>query len=177
MKKIIKHKEVIFILIGVLIVAILKICVIDKKVVSGNSMSSTFKDGDVLLVEKIDKSISRFDVVIIKTEQQGLKGSVIKRVIGLPNETVQIIDGYVYINDSKLDDYIFADKMEYAGIAESKITLGNDEYFVLGDNRNESEDSRNEWLGVIESNQITGKPIFRIYPFNRIEKIQKEWSN
>lgn len=173
MKKIIKHKEIIFIIIGVLIVTTLKIFVIDKRVVSGNSMSSTFKDGDVLLVEKFDKSISRYDVVIIKTEQQGLKSSVIKRVIGLPNETIQIVDGYVYINGEKFeDDYIVTDRMEYAGIAENEIVLGPDEYFVLGDNRNASEDSRNEWLGVIDSSQITGKPVFRIYPFNRIGNVQ-----
>lgn len=170
MKKIIKHKEIIFILIGVLIVISLKAYVIDKKIVSGNSMCSTFKDGDVLLVEKFDKSISRFDVVIIKTEHQGLKSSVIKRVIGLPNETVQIIDGYVYINGCKLDD-CFTEKMNYSGIAEQEIVLGEDEYFVLGDNRNESEDSRNEWLGNIKNSQIVGKPIFRFFPFDRFGKL------
>lgn len=70
-------------------------------------MSGTFTDGDVLLIEKFDKTISRYDVVIIKTEQQGLKSSVIKRVVGLPNETIQIIDGYVYINSNRFEEQSF----------------------------------------------------------------------
>lgn len=164
-----KRIDILFLIIGLLAIIFLKSFVVDKKCVSGNSMYNTFSNGDVLLIKKIDKSIQRFDIVIINTREQGLKGSVIKRVIGMPNETFQIIDGYVYINNKKLKTDVVSTKIENAGMAEEKIILKDNEYFVLGDNRNASEDSRNEWLGVIDKSQIEGKPYARIYPFNKID--------
>ena len=92
----------------------------------------------------------------------------IKRVIGLPGETVQIIDGYVYINGEKLDESYGSDVMNTAGIAQDPIVLGPDEYFVLGDNRNNSEDSRYAAVGNIKRSDITGRAWLRIWPFDSI---------
>lgn len=131
-------------------------------------MSAAFNNNDVVIVEKFSKKIERYDVVIINTKEKGLKGSVIKRVIGLPNETIQIKDGQVHINDKKLNDDVSNEFIEYSGIAQEKVKLDEESIFVLGDNRNNSEDSRNEWLGIVNINQIEGKPILKIYPFTEI---------
>lgn len=144
--------------IGLLVI---KHFVCDYFIVSGNSMNNSFFNKEVVFVNKIYKYFDRFDVVICDSGELGTRGIIIKRIIGLPYETVQIIDGYVYINNKKLDDVVDV-KMDYAGIANEQITLGKDQYFLLGDNRNESEDSRNEWLGIVNKSQIEGKVIFKI---------------
>lgn len=99
-----------------------------------------------------EQTIDRFDVVIIKQKHR----TIIKRVIGKPNETVQIKNGYVYINDKKLNTDIKTEIIEDPGMASTKIHLGNDEYFVLGDNRNHSLDSRYKSIGIIKKDQIQG---------------------
>ena len=82
---------------------------------------------------------SVFDIIVFPFEEDGEETHFIKRIIGLPGETVQIIDGYVYINGELLESDIYGKEvMEYAGRAAEPITLGDDEYFVLGDNRNNS---------------------------------------
>lgn len=139
-----------------------RIFLVDYMIISGNSMSVAYKDKDVILICKQYHDISRFDVVIANTKEHGLKGKVIKRVIGLPNEKIQIIGGYVYINDKILSDDIVNICMDYAGIADKEIVLGDDEYFLLGDNRNASEDSRYDWLGIVKEKQIIGKPFLKI---------------
>lgn len=154
--------------VALILIIFFKKFVITNKIVNGNSMNNSFFNNDVLLVEKINKKISRYDVVIIKSKEIGLKKSLIKRVIALPYESIQIKDGAVWINDNKLDNDVVSEFINEGGIADKKIVLGKDEYFVLGDNRNNSEDSRSEWLGIVNLNQIDGKPIMRIYPFNKV---------
>ena len=92
----------------------------------------------------------------------------IKRVIGLPGETVQIVDGKIYINGEVLDENYGYETMRDAKRAAEPVTLGEDEYFVLGDNRNDSSDSRSDLVGNVKKSQIVGKAFVRIYPFNRI---------
>jgi signal peptidase I len=91
----------------------------------------------------------------------------VKRVIGLPGETVQIIDGKVYINDQPLTDdkYCLSEILD-SGSAEQPITLKEDEYFVLGDNRNMSTDSRSEYVGLVKRQDIIGEVFMRIWPFS-----------
>ena len=84
----------------------------------------------------------------------------LKRVVGLPGETVQIIGGYVYINGELLLEGENYDKIADPGIAENEIILGSDEFFVLGDNRNNSEDSRSGNIGAIKKETIAGKAWF-----------------
>ena len=138
--------------------------------VSGQSMQPTLHDGDNLLVDKLTyrfRDPKRYEIVVFpyKYEEDTY---YIKRIIGLPGETVQIIDGYVYINGEKLKKDYGAEVMQDSGIAEEPITLGEDEYFVLGDNRNHSSDSRVPNVGVLKRKDLLGRAWVRIWPLDRI---------
>lgn len=126
-------------------------------------MLPSFSDDDVVLVKKFDNEYERFDVVVTKVN--GILA--IKRVIGLPNETVIIKDGCVYVNGKLLENDYGYPTNKY-GCAEHEITLSENEYYLLGDNRDYSGDSR-EW-GAIKKEQITGEVIIKIFPFWEIEK-------
>ena len=118
-------------------------------------MFPTISDGDIVLSSRIFNTIERFDIVNIRLPDGQL---IIKRIIGIPGETVRISGGCVYINDEKLDDIVSCETL-YRGIAIEPIVLGEDEYFVLGDNRENSKDSRNEEVGVIHLDMIDAKII------------------
>ncbi len=126
----------------------------------GQAMDSTLSGGDVVLLNELSyrfSSPSRNDVIAFHLNGSEDTQSYIRRVIGLPGETVQIKDGMIYINGSVyLEEQNFS-QMEDAGIAKDEITLGEDEYFVLGDNRNRSEDSRFADMGNIRLDDIEGK--------------------
>ena len=145
--------------------------------VSGSSMEPTLSDGDNLIVDKISYRFNdpeRYDIIVFPFQYEE-DTYYIKRIIGLPGETVQIIDGYTYINGELLESDIYgAEIMEYAGIAEVPITLGEDEYFVLGDNRNHSADSREASVGVLTRDMLMGRAWVRIYPFDQIGVIRHE---
>lgn len=138
--------------------------------VNGTSMVPTLEDGDQLICDKISYRFhdpERFDIIIFPYKYQK-NTYFIKRVIGLPGETVRIdYDGNIYINGEILDEKYGLEKMTYPGIAEQEITLGDDEYFVLGDNRNVSEDSRYPDVGLIKREDIIGRAWLRIYPFSK----------
>lgn len=138
--------------------------------VNGTSMVPTFEDGDQLICDKITyrfRDPERFDVIIFPYKYQE-KTYFIKRIIGLPGETVRIdYDGNIYINGEILDEKYGLEKIEYPGLAEQEIQLGDDEYFVLGDNRNVSEDSRYPDVGLIKREDIIGRAWLRIYPFSK----------
>lgn len=138
--------------------------------VSGTSMVPTLEDGDQLICDKISyrfRDPERFDIIIFPYQYQK-NTYFIKRVIGLPGETVRIdYDGNIYINGEILNEKYGLEKMAYPGIAEQEITLGDDEYFVLGDNRNVSEDSRYPDVGLIKRKDIIGRAWLRIYPFSK----------
>lgn len=120
-------------------------------------MEPTCANGQRIQIDKAvyDKTTpKRFDVIVFE-----LNGSFyIKRVIGLPGEIIHIRDGTVRINDTEIQD-IVEEPMEEAGIAEERLYLGNQEYFVLGDNRNQSMDSRQQEIGIIKKEQIIGKAV------------------
>ena len=135
-------------------------------------MEPTLSDGDQLIVENISyyrHDPERFDIVVFPN-QNGV--NYIKRIIGLPGETVKIADGYIYINGKLLEESYGNEPMEEAGIAASGITLAADEFFVLGDNRNASVDSRRSEVGNIRRTDIHGKAWLRFYPFGSAGSIK-----
>lgn len=138
--------------------------------VSGSSMENTLSHGDNLIVDKISYRFSdpqRFDIIVFPF-QYGDHVYYIKRIIGLPGETVQIEDGDIYIDGEILEESYGREVMKSAGIAEDPITLGEDEYFVLGDNRNDSSDSRDPSVGLIDRDDIIGRAWVRIWPLDKI---------
>ena len=145
--------------------------------ISGPSMQPTLHDGDNLIVDKISYRFTdpkRYDIIVFPYRYQD-DTFYIKRIIGLPGETVQIINGYVYINGELREDEVYgAEVMEDAGIASEPITLGEDEYFVLGDNRNHSSDSRDPNVGVLHRDELIGRAWVRIWPLDQIGVIRHE---
>lgn len=135
--------------------------------VIGTSMTPTLENGDNLIVEKLSYRFGdpqRYDIIVFPYPENPKK-HYIKRIIGLPGETVQIMDGYVYINGELLDESYGNAVMNNAGVAAEPVVLGSDEYFVLGDNRNNSEDSRYAAVGNIKRSDIAGRAWVRIWPF------------
>ena len=141
--------------------------VVGQVAVDGPSMNDTLYDQDRVLMNKFTyrvKNLDRFDVVVFKYAYD-TNTDYIKRVIGLPGETVRIDwDGRIYINGQLLEENYGKEVMEDPGIAENEITLGEDEYFVLGDNRNNSSDSRDPDVGAVSKSQIRGHVWLRLTP-------------
>ncbi len=144
--------------------------------VSGESMETTLSDGDHLIVDKISYRFNepqRYDIIVFPYRLEK-NTYYIKRIIGLPGETVQVVDGYVYINGVQLDEHYGNDVMNEAGLAAEPLTLGPDEYFVLGDNRNNSQDSRTANVGVIHRDEVLGRAWVRIWPLSDFGVIKHE---
>ena len=139
---------------------ILRKYVIDIATVVGPSMEETFYNGDVLLVDVGVEKIERYDVITLRNDERKL----IKRVIGLPGETIRIAGGEIYINEEILPEQqgVYT---EYAGVADEEYVIKEDEYFVMGDNRAESYDSRD--FGGVNKEDIIGKVTVSLYPFNK----------
>ena len=143
-----------------------------RTMVEGISMEPTLYDGDNLILDKVTYRFSdpkRFDIVVFPFKYKE-KTNYIKRIIGLPGETVTIEDyGCIYINGEILPEsygkeIISSDRI---GLAYEPIVLGEDEYFVMGDNRNHSTDSRTEVVGNVKRSEIIGRAWLRIWPFSR----------
>ena len=161
-------------LLIILIGLFITLFVVQRNTISGPSMEPTLHDKDQIIVEKISKhfSINRGDIVTIDEKDVGYPDNLlIKRIIGLPGEKIELKDGKVFINDQVLqEDYLAQDvKTQPDPVRNEKVvTLGENEYYVLGDNRLVSKDSRR--IGPIHKNQIIGKLLIRFYPFDSIGK-------
>lgn len=156
-------KEIIPYIVIVVVVVLIRTFIITPVRVDGDSMKNTLKNGDILLLYKLG-SINRLDIIVLDEEKDNEK--IIKRVIGLPGETVAIKKGKIYINDKVIDDeYAYGETSDY-----DKVTLEDEEYFILGDNRLISKDSR--YFGPIKKSEIKGKIVFRLFPFTKIGTVQ-----
>ncbi|MCM1189339.1 MAG: signal peptidase I [bacterium] len=140
--------------------------------VDGSSMEPTLTHGDNLIVDKISyrfRDPERFDIIVFPFRYKE-NTYYIKRIIGLPGETVQIDEqGNIYIDGEKLEESYGREiiKPENIGIAAEPVTLGEDEYFVMGDNRNNSTDSRTEVVGNIRRDEIIGRAWVRVWPVSK----------
>ena len=131
----------------------------------GTAMTPELRSEDVVLMNRLSYDLGspkRFDVVVFERED---KKPNVKRVIGLPGETVQIKNGQIYIDDKPLEADKGLGQVSLAGLAENPVVLDEDEYFLLGDNRDSSEDSRFVKIGNVKRRQIRGKVWLRLIPF------------
>lgn len=169
-KKKYRYEMLIYVIVVILAVILVPRYIAQRTVVDGESMMNTLNNGDNLIVEKISYKFSdpdRFDIVVFYPFGKKAKEYYIKRVIGLPREHVCIKDSTIYIDGEVLEENYGKDLVRYAGIAENGITLGEDEYFLMGDNRLESFDSRYPEIGPVSKDKIAGRAVLRIYPFKQ----------
>ena len=148
-----KKKDLISYIIIILAVVTIRLFIITPVRVQGTSMDTTLKQGEILLLEKFDKNYKRFDIVVINTKNE----RIIKRIIGMPGESIKIIDGIIYINGEKIEDKYASSQTKDFSLEE---TIPENTYFVLGDNRNNSEDSRSGNIGAVKKGDIAGKAWF-----------------
>lgn len=172
MKNVVKEifSTILYILVVLLGAYLLITFVGQRTSVSGSSMEPTLSNNDQLILDKISYRFSepqRFDIIVFPF-QYAEKTFYVKRIIGLPGETVQIdLQGNIYINGQILNEDYGKETINFAGLAVEPITLGDDEYFVMGDNRNNSSDSRDPSVGNIRRSNIIGKAWVRIWPLNK----------
>lgn len=152
-------KEVMPYIVIFISVMLIRTFIITPVIVSGSSMDSTLKDGEILILKKYDKTYERFDIVVFDYNNSKL----VKRVIGLPGETVKYIDGKLYINEEEVSDPFASLTHDY----ELNITIPDNYYFVLGDNRTNSTDSR--LIGLVDVKDINGTTNFSLWPIKRVK--------
>ncbi len=150
----------------------------ERTLVPGDSMAPTLEADMPIMINHLSYlrgGPDRFDVIVFEQEGEEHSYYHVKRVIGLPGETVQIVDGIVYINDAPLKEIVKdLPKMHLSGLATEPLVLDEDEYFVLGDNRNKSEDSRFANIGNVTKSQIVGKAWLMLDPFNIVSQMNLE---
>lgn len=165
---------IVYILVVILVTYLIVTYVGQRTKVSGPSMEESLHNGDNLIVDKISyrfRDPERFEIIVFPY-QYAEDTFYIKRIIGMPGDTIQIKDGYVYINDELLEEDIYGKEVideTKKGIADEPIELGDDEYFVMGDNRNHSSDSRDPSVGVLKRDQLVGRAWLRVWPFEDFE--------
>ncbi|WP_178551620.1 signal peptidase I [Frisingicoccus sp.] len=175
-----KAKEIAGLVIYCLIVIAAMFLIIkyvgQRTVVMGHSMEPTLQDSDNLITDKITyrfRDPKRFDIIVFPFKDNRAT-LLIKRIVGMPGETVQVIDGNVYVNGYALEDNYGNAVMTDPGLAADPVVLKEDEYFVLGDNRNNSTDSRFESVGNIHRSEIIGRAWLRVWPLNKLSLLKHQ---
>ena len=175
-----KAKEIAGLVIYCLIVIAAMFLIIkyvgQRTVVMGHSMEPTLQDSDNLITDKITyrfRDPKRFDIIVFPFKDNRAT-LLIKRIVGMPGETVQVIDGNVYVNGYVLEDNYGNAVMTDPGLAADPVVLKEDEYFVLGDNRNNSTDSRFESVGNIHRSEIIGRAWLRVWPLNKLSLLKNQ---
>jgi signal peptidase I len=158
-------KEIIPYIVIILVVVLIRTFIVTPVKVQGLSMFPTLNDGEILILKKYDKSYKRFDIVVLNKDNSKL----IKRIIGLPGEHISYVDNVLYVNDKKIDEEFLPSNLDFEDF--DTILLGNSTipkgyYFVVGDNRNNSTDSR--IFGFVKKEDILGTVSFRLFPLNKI---------
>ena len=175
--------------IGVIIGVLVVVFIVQRDNVYGDSMFSTLKSGDVVFTEKVSTYFNNFDrgdiVILDGSDMEGYDHEeyLIKRIIGLPGETIKIENGKVFIKKAGASDFIELQE-DYLDPGTSTTVmahglmkgydcyvLGDDEYYCMGDNRVVSVDSRYDEIGQIAVSDIAGRAVFRLFPFNKIGKL------
>lgn len=160
-------KELVPYVIIVLVVVFIRSFIVTPVRVNGPSMENTLHNGDVLLLEKCDTDYERFDVVVLKYNDEKL----VKRIIGLPGDAVEYRNNILYINGERVKESFIDEETEDFSLKQlGYAEIPENCYFVVGDNRDDSLDSR--FLGLFEKGDIEGKVIFRIFPFKNFGKIK-----
>ena len=163
MKKIIK--ELYPYVIIVVCVVLFRTFIATPVRVDGDSMRESLHNGDILILNKLDNNYKRFDVVVVNYNNSKL----VKRIIGLPGENIEYKNNKLYINNKKIDDVETIRTLDFSLEELYDINkIPKDYYFVMGDNRGNSLDSRDYRVGLIKKEDIVGVTIFRLYPFNKI---------
>ena len=157
-------KDYVYIVVAVILI---RTFLVTPAIVSGPSMDDTLADGQLVIVNKLVYRVSdikRFDIVVVNNVSGHDK--IIKRVIGLPNEKIEYKDNKLYINDELIEvDF------EHKETDDFSFTTGKDEYFVLGDNRPISKDSRS--IGAFSKDDFVGRVKYRLFPFSKFGKVDK----
>lgn len=158
-------KELIPYLVIILVVIFIRTFIATPVRVEGRSMVPTLKNGDILILNKLSHNYKRFDIVVVKAHNTKL----VKRIIGLPGESIEYKDNVLYINGKAIKDVTPEATDDFSLEELYGITkIPNGYYFVMGDNRDGSSDSRDYRIGLIKKENILGKTIFRLWPLNKI---------
>lgn len=163
MKKIIKELYPYFIII--IVVVLFRTFIATPVRVDGSSMVDTLHNNEILILNKLNKSYDRFNIVVIKYG----KSKLVKRIIGLPGESIRYENNVLYINNKAIEDVAIARTSDFELKELYNIdTIPEDYYFVMGDNRGNSLDSRDYRVGLIKKSDIIGTTSFRVFPFTKI---------
>ena len=141
-----------------------------RTVADGDAMSPTIEEGDTVLINRLFYRIvgvKRDDIAAVYLDGDTDGTLYVRRIVGIPGDTIQIIDGVLYCNEEEVE-LASEEEITVAGLASDAITLGEDEYFMIGDSPNSSHDSRYANIGTISKREIYGTIWLRILPLNRI---------
>ena len=161
-----KIKDSISFIVIILAIILIRLFIVTPVRVDGPSMNDTLHDGDILLLDKYDNKYERFEIVVFNYNGERL----IKRVIGLPGEVVSYKNNKLYINGNEIEDNYGLGYTENFELKDLNLTkIPDNEYLVIGDNRNDSLDSR--YFGTISKDKILGSVKYRLFPFNKFGKV------
>lgn len=151
------YRKIVLVTVAFLVVVVFRASILERIIIDGNSMYPTLKNEDVCFASKVNIEPRRYDIVTANVNGK----SIVKRVVGIPGDVLYVKDGILYINGNpSLQEYNFI--TEESGLLSDEYFVGDNEYFLLGDNRAESNDSR--VFGAVPIDQIKGIVVVRIFP-------------